>query len=118
MAKRNDARILIRVGLVAMAGKISKEYRGWAWGLVNTKSHYYAADVEKFLCGVDMGPVLSEELLDDDDDHPENCLKCLKSLVKRRPMRPVPDMDKIPMKELEPFLQEILKFHAAKWPKP
>lgn len=33
--------------------------------------------------------MLSEELLDDEDDHPEICLRCLRSLAKWRPLRPV-----------------------------
>jgi len=47
-----------------MARKRKPVYQGWAWGLLNTKAHYYASDVGKFLCGVDMDWVLSEELLE------------------------------------------------------
>ena len=95
-----------------MAGTKDSDYQGWAWGLFNTKSHYYASDVGKWLCGVDMGPVLSTELLDDHDDHPDNCLKCLRSLAKRRPFRPMPDRIVYPMPTISPELEAFLWEHV------
>jgi hypothetical protein len=92
-----------------MARKRKPVYQGWAWGLLNTKAHYYASDVGKFLCGVDMDWVLHEELLDDEDDHPENCLRCLRSLAKRRPLRRMQEgRIVVPARELPPELEMAL----------
>jgi hypothetical protein len=97
-----------------MARKRQPVYQGWAWGLFNTKAHYYASDVGKFLCGVDMDWVLHEELLDKEDDHPENCLRFLRSLAKRRPLRPTPGgRITIPARERSPDLAKILDAFAS-----